>query len=287
MRHLLVVGLVLAVVAPLSAQTIVEHMAADRYEPPLVDPNGSLDAYNWNTHCLGFSGGNGRSKPTLLGWGESSVGVAAAEFDKAELQAAIDDAVATYGSWNAQILVTQVNWIGTPMPLQFHPVVGSADVGSTDGTYGWQGDGQNDGYDGDPTLYAARRATYAPNPTPPPTANWTDPGGTVMNFDAAVLAGVGTGQSALDLGPSWTQEYQWPDSHPAWTVLIDATSIVQHYLSSDALLLFASAVGDVGMTVFGANQWGGAADIRVQITPEPVSLALLAMGGLVALRRRR
>ena len=106
------------------------------------------------------------------------------------------------------------------------------------------------------------------------------------DFATAVTAGVGSGASALSIGASWTQS-QTETSNPAYTVLVDATAIVQHYVASDALLLFASAVGDIGVQVFGANQWGGGADIRVKFTPEPVSLALLAMGGLVALRRRR
>ena len=279
MRHFLVVGLVLAVVAPLSAQTVVEHMAAETWNP-LVIPEDPGSAYNINTHCLGWSAWNARSKPLIKGWGETSNGTAAAEFDKAELQAAIDDTVATYGSWNAQILVTQVNWITTPIPMQFTPVVGSANVGSSNGLFAWQGDGKNDhGTLGD----AAQHKT-----TTNPQATWLDPLLAAGNFDACVEAGVLTGASALSIGPDWTQEYQWPETHPAWTLIIDATDVVQHYVDHpDALVLFASGLGDLGVDVFGANQWGGDADIRVQFTPEPVSLALLAMGGLVALRRRR
>ena len=281
MRHFLVVGLVLAVVAPLSAQTVVEHMAAETWNP-LVIPEDPGSAYNINTHCLGWSAWNARSKPLLKGWGETSNGTAAAEFDKAELQAAIDDTVATYGSWKAQILVTQVNWITTPIPMQFVPVVGSADVGSSNGLFAWQGDGKNDhGTLGD----AAQHKTT----TTPAQSTWLDhAGAAVGNFDACVTSGVPSGASALSIGPGWTQELQWDPEHPAWTVMIDATDVVAHYVNTpDALLLFASALGDIGVTVFGANQWGGAADIRVQFTPEPVSLALLAMGGLVVLRRRR
>ena len=105
-------------------------------------------------------------------------------------------------------------------------------------------------------------------------------------FAAAVLAGVGGGQSMVSVGPAWTQS-STETANFAWTALIEATDVVAHYVDSDALLLFASGETSAGPQVFGSNQWGGAADIRVKITPEPVSLALLAMGGLVALRRRR
>ena len=292
MRHLLVVGLMLAVVAPLSAQTIVQHLPAG--------PDPQFPGESWNiTWSLNWSSWNGRSKPTLMGWGESSNGTTSAVFDKGELQAAIDDAVATYGSWEAQILVSQVNWVTTPMPIQFHPVVGSADVGSSTGYFAYQGDGANShpkndwDDDGDPNtppisyLEDPRVGGTHRNAGPGSSGQWLDAGGNTQSmFYDAVTAGLTSGASALDLGPAWTQ-FLWTDIAASWTVEIDATSVVQHYVNSDALLLFASALGDIGMTVFGCNQWGGQADIRVQITPEPVSLALLAMGGLVALRRRR
>jgi hypothetical protein len=281
MRHLLTVGLVLAVAGPLAAQIEVEHL------PYGLDPQFAADPNQPNiTWCLGWSSWNGRSKPTIMGWGESSNGTAAAVFDKAELQAAIDDAVATYGTWDAQIMVTQVNWIGTPIPMQFVPVVGSADVGSGSGYFGYQDDGAN-GHAllQDPKVNSPHRGAYGAIPANP---QWLDHAGTgqAMFYDA-VNAGVASGASAVSIGPSWTQALEWDPDHPAWTIMIDATDIVQHYVQSDALLLFASAVGDIGVTVFGANQWGGSADIRVEFFPEPVSLALLAMGGLVALRRRR
>jgi hypothetical protein len=281
MRHLLAVGLVLAVVAPLLAQTEVQHMA---YGP---DPQFAGDPNQPDiTWCVGWSSYNGRSKPTLLGWGETSCGVAGAVFDKAELQAAIDDTVAMYGTWEAQIVVTQVNWITTPIPVQFAPVVGSADVGSSTGYVAYQADGANEHpLLQDPRVNQAHRGAYGAIPA---GGQWTDHTGTAQSmFYDAVVAGVGSGASALDLAPSWSQEYGWPDTHPAWNIIIDATDVVASYVDGDALLLFAGARGDIGITVFGANQWGGDADIRVRFTPEPVSLALLAMGGLVALRRRR
>jgi hypothetical protein len=281
MRHLLAVGLVLAVVAPLSAQIEVEHMAYGPDPQFAGDPNQPNVAFT-----MGWSSWNGRSKPTLLGWGETSNGVAAGLFDKAELQQAIDDTVAMYGTWEAVIQVTQVNWVTTPIPLQFTPVVGSADVGSSTGYFAYQGDGSNDHpLLGDGRTSQTHRNAYGAIPA---GGQWLDHVGTAQShFQDAVVAGVGSGASALSIGPSWTQALEWDPDHPAWTISIDATDIVAHYVASDALLLFAGATGDVGVTVFGANQWGGAADIRVEFSPEPVSLALLAMGGLVALRRRR
>lgn len=282
MRHFLMVGLVLAIVAPLSAQTVVQHMPLGPDPQFAGDPNQPDVAFT-----MGWSSWNGRSKPVLMGWGESSNGVAAGLFDKAELQAAIDDTVATYGTWEAQILVTQVNWVTTPLPMQFTPVVGSADVGSSTGYFAYQGDGSNDHpLLGDGRVSQTHRNGYGAIPA---GGQWLDSSGTVQSmFYDAVTAGVASGDSALSIGPSWTQELQWsPEPHPAWTVMVDATDVVAHYVDSDAVLLFASALGDISVNVFGSNQWGGDADIRVQFTPEPVSLALLAMGGLVALRRRR
>ena len=281
MKHLLTVGLVLAVARPLAAQIEVEHLP---YGP---DPQFAGDPNQPNiTWCLGWSSWNGRSKPTLMGWGETSEGTAAAVFDKAELQQAIDDTVAAYGTWQAQIEVTQVNWIQTPIPLQFVPVVGSASVGSGSGYFGWQDDGAN-GHAllQDPKVNSPHRGAYGAIPANP---QWLDYSGTGhATFCEAVTACVASGECALSIGPSWTQ-FLWTDILPCWTAEIEATDVVQHYVDHpDALLLFASAVGDIGVQVFGANTWGGAADIRVRIYPEPVSLALLAMGGLVALRRRR
>ncbi len=279
MRHFLVVGLVLAIVAPLSAQTIVRHLPFGPDPQFAGDPN--QPDITW---CLGWSGFNGRSKPTLMGWGESSSGVAAAVFDKAELQAAIDDAVLNFGSWRAEILVSQVDSITTPLPLQFSPLVGSAGVGSSTGFFGYQPDGGNDHpLLGDARFTQTHRGGYLSIPA---GGQWTTNGTTQSRFEDAVVAGLGSNLSALDLAPTWTQ-FLFTDVLPSWTAEIEATSIVDHYVNSDALLLFAGATGDIGIQVFGANQWGGAGDIRVRITPEPVSLALLAMGGLVALRRRR
>ena len=297
MRHLVAVGLVLAIVAPLSAQTVVEHKAFGldyQFEGEADQPSVA--------YTVGWDSWNGRSKPPLKSWNTSSEGVAAAEFDKAELQAAIDDTIAMYGTWQAEILVTQVNWVATPIVANYVPVVGSADVGSSTGYIAFQGDGANGhplqrvyDHDGDPNtpdqlydwLGDARQNGSHRESGPGSSGQWTDWSGTAQGmFAAAVLAGVGGGQSMVSVGPAWTQS-STETANFAWTALIEATDVVAHYVDSDALLLFASGETSAGPQVFGSNQWGGAADIRVKITPEPVSLALLAMGGLVALRRRR
>ena len=282
MRHFLTVGLVLAIVAPLSAYpTIVQHLP---YGP---DPQFAGDPNQPDiTWCIGWSSWNGRSKPILKGWLEDSCGVTSAVFDKAELQAAIDGAVAAHGSWRAEILVSQYG-ASSPNPIQFNPIVGSAGVGSSTGFFAYQDDGANDhALLGDPRFTQTHRNGYTgPLGTIPPGGQWTGPG-VQGRFESAVVAGLSTGVSALDMDPDWTQ-FLWTDIVDTWTTEIEATDIVEHYVNSDALLLFAGATGDVEMQVYSCNQWGGAADIRVRITPEPVSLALLAMGGLVALRRRR
>jgi hypothetical protein len=261
----------------LSAQTIVRHLPYGPDPQFAGDPNQP-----YITWCLGWSSWNGRSKPTIMGWGETSNGVAAAVFDKAELQAEI---AAAGPGWSAQILVTQVNWVSTPIPIQFVPVVGSADVGSSTGYFAYQGDGANEhALLGDPRVSQTHRNAYGSIPA---GGQWLDHAGTAQSmFYDAVNAGTASGASKVSIAPAWSQ-FLWTDIADSWTLVIEATDVVQHYVDSDALLLFASGVGDIGVTVFGANQWGGQADIRVQITPEPVSLALLAMGGLVALRRRR
>jgi len=258
MRHLVVTGLMLAIVAPALAQTEVLHLPLS---PDPHDPNYSI------TWCLGWDGANARAKPTLRGWGEGSEGVVAAVFDKTALQSAIDSTVTSYGGWDAHIIVTQVNWITTPIALQFTPVVGSADVGSSDGIFAYQADGQNS------------------HPLFGDTANWRtnsggglwlDDQGTPYNlgwngpaFHDAVLAGASRGASKVEY-PPWSQ-YLWTDIADSWNVVIDCTeAMVEHYINSNALLLFAGAVGDIpGVTVFGANQWGGQADIRVEFAQPP------------------
>ena len=298
MRHLLTVGLVLAIVAPLSAQTIVRHRAFGPDDAFAGEPDQPDVAYT-----IGWDAWNGRAKPPLKGWNTTSEGVTSAQFVKAELQAAIDDAVAMYGGWQAQLLITQVDWVGTPMTLS--PVVGSADVGSTTGYIAWNGDGANDhplqrvyDHDNDPNtpdqmaswLGDGRQNGTHRNTGPGTNGQWTYAGTGYGMCHDAVAAGVADGGASLvNTSPGWFQAYgtSYGEAIPCWTAVIDATDVVQHYLSSDALLLFVSSLEANGPTVFSANQWGGGADIRVLITPEPVSLALLAMGGLVALRRRR
>ncbi|HUW82391.1 MAG TPA: PEP-CTERM sorting domain-containing protein [Phycisphaerae bacterium] len=297
MRHLLIVGLLLAIVTPLSAQTgtIVRHLPATY--APLEDPQfpGEGWVISW---CVGWDSWNGRSKPPLRSWNTDSEGLAAAVFSKTDLQDAINAAVATYGSWDAQILVTSNN-AGVFFPVDWVPVVGSADVGSSTGYIAYQGDGmsshpKNDwDNDGDPNtapisyLEDARQSQSHRNAGPGSTGSWTDWNDVAQTrFNAAVLSGVPGGQSMVSVGPAWTQ-FLWDDVVPSYTAVIDAKDVVSHYINSDALMLFASGNTSSGISVYGASQWGGAADIRVQITPEPVSLALLAMGGLVALRRRR
>jgi len=259
MRHLVAVGLLLAIALPASAQTIVQHLPLG---PDPQDPNYSI------TWCLGWSGANARAKPTLKGWGEGSEGVAAAVFNKTALQSAIDSTVAAYGGWDAHVLITQVNWVTTPIALQFTPLVGSADVGSSNGIFAYQPDGQNS------------------HPVFGDTANWTttttqgglwlDDQGTAYDrgwngpaFHDAVLAGVSRGASMVEY-PPWSQ-YLWTDIVDCWNVVIDCSeALIEHYINSDALLLFAGASGDVPeVTVFGANQWGGAADIRVEFAQPP------------------
>jgi len=297
MRHLLTVGLLLAIVTPLSAQTgsIVRHLPAT-YAP---DEDPQFPGEGWViSWCVGWDNWGGRWRPPLRNWNTDAEGLAAAVFDKVALQAEIDDAVATYGTWNAQILVSSGN-DAVYFPPDWVPVVGSADVGSTTGYIAYQGDGMNShpkndwDDDGDPLtppisyLGDANQSQSHGNAGPGSSGQWTDYAGVAMTrFTGAVLSGVPGGESMVSIDPDWSQ-FLWDDVIPCWTAVIEATDVVNHYINSDALLLFASGNTSAGIPVYGANQWGGQADIRVQITPEPVSLALLAMGGLVALRRRR
>ncbi len=261
MRHLVAIGLLLAVTAPAPAQIEVQHLPTG---PDPQDPNYSI------TWCLGWSGANGRAKPTLRSWGEGSEGVAAAVFDKAALQTAIDNTLASYGGWDAHIIVTQVNWIPTEPPVAFTPIVGSADVGSSNGIFAYQPDGQND----HPVFgYAANWNTNLQGGV------WSDDQGTAYNrgwngpsFHDAVLAGVSRRASMVQTvpHPGWQSEEGWPDTHPAWNIVIDCREeLIENYIDGNALLLFAGGVGDTSVDVFGAAQWGGGADIRVRIGQPP------------------
>jgi len=261
MRHLIAIGLLLAIMTPALAQTEVLHLPLS---PDPQDPNYSI------TWCLGWSGANARSKPVLKGWGEGSEGVAAAVFDKTALQSAIDSTVTAYGGWDAHIIVTQVNWVTTLIPIQFTPIVGSADVGSSDGIFAYQADGQNT----HPIFGDA--ANWRTNSG---GGLWLDDQGTTYDrgwngpaFHDAVLAGVSRGASMVQTVPypDWQNEQGWPDTHPAWNIVIDCDeAMIEHYVRSNALLLFAGALGDIEANVFGANQWGGIADIRVEFAQPP------------------
>ncbi|HUW82471.1 MAG TPA: GDSL-type esterase/lipase family protein [Phycisphaerae bacterium] len=257
MRHLVAIGLLLAITMPASAQTIVQHLPTG---PDPQDPNVSI------TWCLGWSGANARNQPTLMGWGEASEGVAAAVFDKAALQTAIDNSLASYGGWDAHIIVTQLDWIPTEPPAGFSPIVGSADVGSSNGIFAYQPDGQSS----HPVFGDA--ANWNTNSQ---GGRWSDDQGTVYDrgwngpsFHDAVLAGVTRRASQVEY-PSWSY-YWWTDIVGCYNVVMDCREeLIEHYINSNALLLFAGGVGDAWVEVFGAAQWGGAADIRVRISQPP------------------
>jgi len=205
-------------------------------------------------HIAGWRGAwNPTWHPYLQNWPNDSANVTFAEFDKAALQAAIDQTVAAYGAWDAKVIVTQVDWIDTPIPTDLGPVVGAVDI------------------DPETLVWFSAYAYNAGN------GNWRYKGSNYASFAAAVAAGVPSGDSAVVEDAEWQAIWkpQGVDPRPSvdyWDIVIDVPeSLITAYLdnpSADGLFVGARK-SDGYVVVFGYDQWGGAADIRVQISQPP------------------
>jgi len=184
------------------------------------------------------------SHPPLRDWPDPSAPVSVAAFDKQALQAAIDNAIAVGGGWDARIVVTQVNWITGPIPDDFAPVVGSVDI------------------DADTLVWFGASAYDAG------TGAWRYGGLDYSSYAAAVAAGASGGDSVVEDGLEWEVFWNTGLPQPCWDIIIDVPeSLIMAYLdnpSADALFV-GSRKQDGYVKVYGHDQWIGQADLRVNI----------------------
>ena len=188
-------------------------------------------------------------------WPEPAAGVTFAEFDQAAVQAEIDAVVATYGSWDAKIIVTQVDWVDDAIPATLQPVVGAVDIDTS-------------------TLSWSSAQAYSAG-----SGSWRYDGVNYASFAEVVLASAAAGDSSLfeASDAQWTAEWKPVGQEPAssqdyWDIIIDVPEpLITHYVGhagSDGLFVGAR-MNDGSVTVFGNDQWGGSADIRIRIDPPP------------------
>ena len=207
-------------------------------------------------HIAGWRGGwNPSWHANLQNWPDPAADASFAEFDQTALQAEIDAVLAANGGWDARVIVTQVDWVDDAIPGDLDPVVGSADI--------------------DPATLTWFSA-YAYNAG---GGSWQYDATSYGSFSAAVLAGVAAGDSMVYAPDAahWMAEWKPIGQEPHstqdyWNIVIDVPeSLITHYLrnpSADGM--FVSATKKDGyVNVFGYDQWGGSADIRVVIDAPP------------------
>ncbi|HUW82310.1 MAG TPA: Calx-beta domain-containing protein, partial [Phycisphaerae bacterium] len=228
MRGMLVVCLLVAVAVPAQA-VIVQHVT---------------------DHSSGWRGGTNISPnyAWLTNWPNSNADGTLGEFSHTDLQTAISNTLATYGGWDAKVIVSQVSWISDPIPGDLDPVVVAVDI------------------DQDTLVWGSSNVVNAGS------GSWMYDGSTYANFVAAVNAGAANGDSVIVDSASW--EAIWDTSLPAacWNIVVDVPeSLIRSYLdnpSSDGFFVGAQKT-DGYVNVFYGDQWGQQANIRVSIDQPP------------------
>ncbi len=154
----------------------------------------------------------------LDNWPNSNADATIAEFDRTALQTAINTIYSAYGGWDAQIVVSQVNWNTTQPPTGMGLVAGSADLDA--GTVVWESG----------NAYGAGNGS------------WTFNGTGYGDFATAVNAGTASGRTVVVNNVPYTSVWDTSLPSPCWDVVMDVPeSLINAYLQNNtALGLFAS-----------------------------------------------
>ncbi len=225
-----------------------------------------------SNHVAGWRGGwNPAWHPRIELWPAAAAGAGLAEFDRATLQSEINAAIATYGGWDAKVIITQVDWVDDAIPSNLNPVVGAVELDSS--TISWF-------------------SAYAYNAG---NGSWRYNSSNYGSFAEAVLASEAGGDSVVFEAGTTHWEAVWKPLGEApvtgadfWNIVIDVPeSLITHYLNNtDCVgIFFSSELSDSSVTIFGYDQWGGSGDVRIEIgqppqnepwiVPEPADLSFL------------
>ena len=206
------------------------------------------------THIAAWRGGyNTTWHPYLQNWPQAGADAGFAAFSHSAVQSAVDNTKAAYGGWDAKAWVTQVEWVDTAIPADLGPVVGSVEIDPS--TLSWFS----------ATAYTAGGG------------NWRYNGTNYASFSAAALAGHASGDSMVVTGADWQAIWKptGVDPIPAadyWNIEVDVPEslITQFLRNPETIGFFIGATKSDGyISVFGYDQWGGPADLRIEITQPP------------------
>ena len=238
---------------------VVGYLAGVGLGAPIVVKYTADDINGWQGYYNNRKGGQPWLRDWNLASGQNDCVVA--RLDRAEIQAAIDSMVNQYGSWGAYLVTTEA---GGGLAAGFAPMGGMFDVDVCDYSSGSMN--YRDVLGGDDWAYGA---TNYPS------------------FKDAVLASEAAGDSMVCLGPAWTR----PNSIVAtqFDLVVDIPeAMVQLYLDNDdADGFFFSGLTDAIEVTYAYSQWSKAANLRLEITPEPATIMLIGLGGLGLLLRKR
>ncbi len=187
------------------------------------------------SNVSGWRGGNNVSTTYcwLDNWPNSNADATIAQFDRTALQNAINTIYNAYGGWDAQMVVSQVNWNTTQPPVGMGMVCGSADLDPS--TVVWESS----------TAYNAGNG------------NWKFNGTSYSDFATAVNAGTASSRTVVATNLPYISV--WDTNLPAacWDVVTDMPeSVINGYLqNSTALGLFASATTTTALNIHANEQW--------------------------------